>query len=148
MFNGYVAVSTDIRVRLTRYALETWRSNPVYTFFGTGLGSAGTVLYQHYPELGSPKEIVQNEYASLLLETGVMGYFMLAISGITLIQILRQKRLGTSLSLPHIYWFALVLAYAITICFFSGLPNALHIYLLIPLILSFIYYTNHQKVLQ
>lgn len=169
VFDGYAAISTDVRIRLTDLALKVWQSEPQYTLVGVGLGGAGTVLYRYFPELGSPKEIVQNEYVSLLLETGILGYVTLGISLYALMWWLRragwlvkwrQERIGDMATknsttekmaeaqrLMLEYWSGLVIANAVTICFFSGLPNALHIYLLTPIILILIY-TKCQKVVK
>lgn len=117
-FSGYVAESTDIRVSLTNQALDVWRESPENALFGTGFGSAGTELYKANPDLGTSKEIVQNEYASILLELGVLGYLCLAL---TLLPFLRKMS-------------ALELSYLLTLFFFSGLPNAFHVYLFPPLL--------------
>ncbi len=121
VFSGYIAESTDIRVNLTNYAFDRWNDSPQSIFFGTGLGSAGTSLYHKFPEqLGTAKEIVQNQYASLLLELGIFGYLALAIGLFPFV----KKITG------------LELAYLCTLGFFSGLPNAFHLYLLPPVIHS------------
>ena len=118
VFDGYVAESTNVRVDLTNKALDVWDDSPKNSVFGTGLGSAGTALYQKFPdEMGTSKEIVQNEYASLLLELGLLGYTCLFISIV-----------------PFIKISAIELSYLITLCFFSGLPNAFHVYLFPPLV--------------
>lgn len=93
---------------------------------GYGLGSAGPVLYQHYPDaLGTPQQIVQNEYASLLLEYGLLGLALIIIVLVTLFKTIKIT------SPPQLSWLlTLLFAYALTLWFFSGLPNALHIYLL------------------
>ncbi len=117
IFTGYVAESTDVRVNLTNYALDLWNDSPQNIIFGTGLGSAGTSLYLKFPDqLGTAKEIVQNQYASLLLELGLFGYLALALGLYPFL----KKLTG------------LEIAYLCTLGFFSGLPNALHIYLLPP----------------
>lgn len=129
VFDGYVTESTNTRVRLTNSALSIWSTNLNLILFGVGLGGAGQALY--LSNLSSePKEIVQNEYASLLLETGILG---LLLAFFTLYLFLRLVNHST-LRLPL---FALILAYAVTLCFFSGLANALQIYLIPPLILLF-----------
>lgn len=125
-FSGYVAESTNIRRQLTFLALNLWTSNLSYFFFGVGLGSAGVSLHQAYPQVLGAKEIVQNQYASLALETGLLGLILLAI---TIIQIIKKLRL----SRDWLLFLSLILAYALSLLFFSGLPNALHVYLLPPL---------------
>lgn len=127
-FTGYVTESTDVRVNLTNYALKLWSSQPQILLFGVGLGGAGTTLHQNYPEqITSPKEIVQNQYASTLLETGVVGALLTLLTLVILIVYLwsSQRR-------PLI--FSILVAYLATLFFFSGLPNALQIYLWLPLL--------------
>ena len=119
IFSGYVAESTDVRVDLTNKALDVWNDSPQNAVFGTGFGAAGTALYQKFPEeMGTSKEIVQNEYASLLLELGIFGYLYLFISLFPFL-----KKISV-----------IELAYLVTLFFFSGLPNAFHVYLFPPLI--------------
>lgn len=138
VFSGYVAESTETRLTLTNLALDRWNDDPASLIFGTGLGSAGTVLVEKYPDRTSPKEIIQNQYASLLLETGIVGILLLALALICAIKILTTTyRLpttqSTSAQVSRLYLATLALAYLATLFFFSGLPNALHIYLLPPL---------------
>lgn len=124
-FSGYIAESTDIRNRLNSLALDRWNDDAKTILFGTGLGSAGTELAK---SLGSPKEIVQNEYISLLLELGLVAYAILAFVIFIAIKLKRfEKRTIITLT-------PLLIAYAFSLLFFSGLPNALHIYLLSPLL--------------
>lgn len=154
-FSGYVTESTDVRVNLTNLALRTWSQSPQTILLGTGLGSAGTAMYHTDPGLGTSKEIVQNQYASLLLEGGLCAYLLLALALITLFILYRQRRkILNASSAPAknpqtpenlkadapTYLTALVLAYAGTLAFFSGLPNALHLYLLPPLAASLIFF--------
>ena len=126
-FDGYVAESTDVRVNLTKVALTAWYNQTLtYKLFGTGLGSSGMVMAK---QTGSDyqKEIVQNEYVEILLERGVVGLvlFMSTITTIAASVSIRKKR----------WLWAILIAYLAQWCFFSGLPNALHIYLTLSLLL-------------
>ncbi len=152
VFDGYVEGSTDTRIRLSSAAGEVWAKNPATIWFGVGLGGAGEALYQNGLS-PAPKEIVQNEYMSLLLEMGLMGIslFVLTLRLILRaivrgIKIQSAKEIKTakvkiatmkitmlkSETAPIVL--TLMVAYGITLMFFSGLPNALHIYLLTGLI--------------
>lgn len=232
IFEGYVPESTNIRLSLNQTALWTWLSAPFRTgtftigldcihadraecnistkltpssvLFGVGLGGAGTAMNAKYPEkVTSPKEIVQHQGFSLLLETGLVG-IALAIFGLLVAfapQLFTRKFLdgksatredpaqsasnspkfahqGRSKSIPSSYtsqtvkapqnvknkpltlkstppttakplkaapspfWhhpalpllLSLIIAYLVTLNFFSGLPNALQIYLMPPLL--------------
>lgn len=160
IFEGYVPESTNIRLSLNQTAINTWLQNPVRIIFGVGLGGAGTAMHAAYPDkVTSPKEIVQHQGFSLLLETGLLGV-MLCIFGLLVAltpQLFSPKFLDgrsssapatvsaasttTSIS-PVLLWrhpaapllIALIAAYLITLNFFSGLPNALQIYLMPPLL--------------
>ena len=123
VFDGYVEESTETRLRLSKAALEIWSQNPTRMLIGVGLGGAGQALYDNNLS-PAPKEIVQNEYISLLLETGLVGVslFMLTIV-LLLIAAWRRKTVRAAV-------LGLLVAYGVSICFFSGLPNALQIYLL------------------
>ena len=127
IFTGYVAESTDTRLRLTNSALEVWRSSPKNMIFGVGLGGAGRALYEAGLSPGQ-KEIVQNQYASLLLETGLAGCLLAVFTLYLIARYFKQSSLCSPL-------FILAIAYGISLCFFSGLPNALQIYLLPPLLM-------------
>ena len=122
-YDGYVAESTDVRVNLTKTALAAWSEQDLpHRLFGTGLGSAGIVMAQ---QTGSSyqKEIVQNEYVEVLLERGMVGFLLFVVAiGSTLYQVWRRGR--QALAWP------ILAAYLVQWCFFSGLPNALHIYLI------------------
>ena len=127
VFDGYVAESTDVRVNLTKVALTSWSSQTLARkLFGTGLGSSGIVMAE---QTGSSyqKEIVQNEYVEILLERGVVGLalFVMVIA-ITFASVLAKKKR---------WLWAILIAYLAQWCFFSGLPNALHIYLTLSLLL-------------
>ncbi len=125
-YHGYVAESTNVRLSLTKTALAAWRSNRLgQQLFGTGLGSAGIVLAR---QTGSQyqKEIVQNEFVEVLLERGLVGLALpgglVALYG----RLCSQRRDYLAL--------VILVAYLAQWCFFSGLPNALHIYLVLALL--------------
>lgn len=130
VFSGYVAESTDIRLNFSRIALELAVSSPARFFFGTGLGSAGSVMYAA-GKTSSPKEIIQNQYFSLLLETGLLGLLFAALVVVYVIYIVKK-----TFSAPErLLLFSVLLSFALSLNFFAGLPNALHLYLF-PVILS------------
>ena len=128
VFDGYVAESTDTRVRLTGAAIEVWKKDFKTVMLGVGLGGAGQALYVNGLSPAS-KEIVQNEYASLLLETGLVGIVLLILTIVLIIRVMLKSGAVSML-------LALVVAYGITLLFFSGLPNALQIYLLPAIFIS------------
>ena len=161
-YSGYVEDSTNIRLNFTDLALRTATENPKNFIFGTGLGSAGTVLREKYPDkVGSKKEIVQNEYASLLLELGLAGIALVAamiIAGYVSVGYAEHGSASLSaktpvatapwdakgrrptgvLDAPDICITAIIIGYALTLLFFSGLPNAFHIYLVPPFLFGLI----------
>jgi len=95
--------------------------------FGVGIGGAGQALYVN-GLMDSPREIVQNQYASLLLETGIIGVFFAGLIVVLAIN-------GLKKSCNRVLIICLMLAYGVTLFFFSGLPNALQVYLM-PVLLS------------
>ena len=130
-FTSYIEESTNIRLNLNRLALSSWRTSPKRMLTGVGLGAAGLTLYQEFPELGSPKEIIQNEYLAILYEQGICGVIMIIC--VAILFVLTYKLHNKNHEKTSIYGRVLALSFALTLCFFSGLPNALHIYLLAPL---------------
>lgn len=125
-YRGYVAESTNVRLSLTKTALAAWRSNRLgQQLFGTGLGSAGIVLAR---QTGSQyqKEIVQNEFVEVLLERGLAGLALLGGLVALYGRLCFQRRDHLALTI--------LVAYLTQWCFFSGLPNALHIYLVLALL--------------
>lgn len=125
-YHGYVAESTNVRLSLTKTALAAWRSNQLgQQLFGTGLGSAGIVLAR---QTGSryQKEIVQNEFIEVLLERGLIGLVLLGGLVALYGRLCSQRRDYLAL--------VILVAYLVQWCFFSGLPNALHIYLVLALL--------------
>ena len=131
-FTGYIEESTNIRLNLNRLALSSWRTSIRRILVGVGLGATGLTLYQEFPELGSPKEIIQNEYLAILYEQGICGVIMVICTAILFV--LTYKLHNKNHEKTLIYGCVLTLSFALTLCFFSGLPNALHIYLLTPLL--------------
>lgn len=120
-FNGYVAESTNTRINLSTTALNAWLDQPAWAkLAGTGYGSAGRVMAQ---QIGSSyeKEIVQNQYVETLLERGVIGLgLLLATLGVFFT---RTKQ--------HRWVWSIAIAFGVQYCFFSGLPNAIHVYLIL-----------------
>ena len=134
-FTGYVEESTNRRLELATFATKVSLDNPTNMLFGTGLGSAGTEMYVRFPERqGHEKEIVQNEYLEAMLEIGLVGIIMLGLSIVTFIKLEAFKF--------EPYTFATIVAFAVTILFFSGFPNALHVYLLPVLWYNLMYDKN------
>ncbi len=127
-FDGYVEESTEVRKKLTQNAIKVWSQDFKTTVFGVGLGGAGEALY-NAKLTGSPKEIVQNEYASLLLEIGIVGILLVILTVVLVARIIIKTPANIALA-------TLLVAYGITLCFFSGLPNVLHIYLLPALLFA------------
>ena len=127
VFDGYVAESTETRLMLTGAAMEVWKKDLKTVFLGVGIGGAGQALYDN-GFTATSKEIVQNQYASLLLETGVVG---VALLGLTLGLIWRVAKRARM----RVMVVSLMVAYGVSLMFFSGLGNALHIYLLTGLLL-------------
>lgn len=134
-FTGYVAESTERRLELATFALKITAAHPTNTLFGTGLGSAGTEMYVHFPkQQGHEKELVQNQYLETILEIGFIGLILLILSLVTFIKLSGFKF--------EPYTVATLLAFAISLCFFSGYPNALHIYLLPVICYNLMYEKN------
>ena len=165
LFDGYITESTDIRVKLSKMGLQLALSHPGQFFFGSGLGSSGVALYQAFPELGSTKEITQNQYVAILVETGFIGILIIFCSGTCVFYLCysRQKlvkpsssqsskqsmkksnftSLISSIAPAKLYFASLILAYAASVYFFSGLPNALHIYL-VPVLYPALFAKNFE----
>lgn len=134
---------------------------PTSILFGVGLGGAGLALNGAFPEheLALPNAIVQNEPISLLLELGLVGvslvFFSLLLAFFAPLfsrhfldgrrtepqDAAKQKSIKAHLR-QSVFWshpalpllISLIIAYLVTLNFFSGLPNALQIYLMPPLL--------------
>jgi O-antigen ligase len=72
---------------------------------------------------------VQNEYASLLLEAGITGIALIVYTAVLILKALK-KSANLEMNLT------LIFGYGITLLFFAGLPNVLHIYI-IPAVLPY-----------
>lgn len=127
MYDGYVAESTNIRVNLSKVALGAWwQGDWLKKIVGFGLGSSGIEMAR-YSGSNYQKEIVQNEFVEVLLERGAIGLSLLvALIGGFIWRTRKQRWL----------W-GILAAYLAQYCFFSGLPNALHVYLFLMLALVF-----------
>lgn len=122
IFDGYVEESTTVRLELSEAAIKVWSKDLRTILFGVGIGGAGEAMFVA-GEIDSPKEIVQNEYVNLLLEVGLVGILLFLLTVILIIKISLKNNLGEVV-------LTMLVAYGITLLFFSGLPNALQIYLL------------------
>ena len=122
VFDGYVEESTGIRMELTKNAFLVWGRDLKTMLFGVGIGGAGRAMYEA-GLTGSPKEIVQNEYASLLAETGIVGVGLLVVLVVMVVKALTKSQYAGML-------FTLFVMYGVTLLFFSGFANALQIYLM------------------
>lgn len=132
-FSGYVEESTNTRLNLNSLAIRTWVTSPQYIIVGAGLGSAGPAMNHAFPEEIGPKEIVQNEYVSLLLETGLIGVVLLvSVVIFTTFTLIKSKLLA-----KNPLFVSIVIGFSLTLLFFSGLPNALHLYLFPLLLLDY-----------
>lgn len=121
IYDGYVAESTDTRTRLFRSALTIWHQDFKTAVIGVGIGGAGQALYDNGLS-PAPREIVQNEYASLLLETGLVGISLFLVLIVMVVRVF-LKSLNAGLLL------ALLISFAFSLLFFSGLTNAMQIVL-------------------
>ena len=128
MFDGYVEKSTNERTKMSDLAIDTWLSNPFVVFFGVGSGASGTAILNSTRQIANSSEIVQNEFLSILLELGFFGFviWLLIIFGI-----FRKTR-------KEKYIWSIFVAFLVQWIFFSGLPNALHIYLILATIFAII----------
>ena len=122
IFDGYVEESTNIRMELTRDAITVWGWDFRTMLVGVGIGGAGQAMYDA-GLIGSPKEIVQNEYASLLVETGLVGVILCGWLVVMVVKAAMKGR-GAGMIL------AMLVAYGVSLIFFSGMANALQIYLM------------------
>lgn len=126
IFDGYVERSTDERNNLSNLAIKTWLKNLKNMILGVGVGSGGRAIFLDTGGIGWDLEIVQNEPLNILLENGIIG---IMIWTSILIGIFRKTALRKG------YW-AILVAILLQWNFFSGLPNALHIYIFLAAIFA------------
>jgi len=120
-FDGYIAESTNTRLGLSKLALQTWSQNASTMLFGVGIGGAGVAMADFAPDKIDAKQIVQNEYVEVLLERGLVVLCLFVVLSITLFTRTSQQK----------WTWAIITAFILQWNFFSGYPNALHIYLLL-----------------
>lgn len=126
VFDGYVEVSTSSRVNIWQSALNTWKKDLRTMMFGVGIGGSLKAMYE-YGEMDTSREIINNEYVNLLVEVGIAGMLLLAMTvGLVIRAVSKAK--------DRLLLYTLIIAYMVSLCFFSGLPNALQIYL-VPAVL-------------
>jgi hypothetical protein len=105
--------------------METWAQSPKTMLTGVGLGGAGRAIAEFKQDRGE-REIVQNEFISLLLEIGIIGHILILW---LLFQLIHNRNKKTSI----VFW-AIVFAYLISMNFYSGITNVWHIYLFTPVL--------------
>lgn len=123
-FDGYVEESTNARTTRSSLALRRWGVDLPTVLFGVGVGSAGMAIHQAFPEELGAREIVQNEYIEVLLERGAIGLASFLAILVGLLMVSREQR----------WLWAVIAAFMVQWNFFSGYPNALHIYLTLVVI--------------
>lgn len=138
-YDGYVAESTDVRTSFSKVALSVWSSNPRNMLIGVGVGGAGVAMAR-YEHSDWSKEIVQNEFVEVLMERGVIGLgLLLLLIGIIVYVMWRSH---------NVWAWAILIAYLVQYCFFSGLPNALHVYVAVAVLLGALTSNHLQKRLK
>ena len=138
VFDGYVEESTNTRMKFNRIALELSAKNTKTLLFGYGLGSAGETMFKE-GKTNTPFEIVQNEYLSLILETGLLGLLLATLAIAVALSYFKK------INRPERCLFgAVIISFLASLMFFSGLPNAVHLYLF-PVFLAVTLPTSPRK---
>ena len=119
VFDGYVEESTSARTSRSSIALDAWSQSPARMIFGSGIGGAGVAMHKVNPDQLGAREIVQNEFIERLLERGIVGLAFSLLAVGYLIYLTRHQK----------WLWSIIVALLFQLCFFSGYPNALHIYL-------------------
>lgn len=135
LFDGYVEKSTDERTKMSDLALKTWQKDAWTILLGVGTGGAGQSILDYTKQTGHAAEIVQNQYLEILLENGIVG---LVLFGLILLVIFIKTR-------NHPWVWAIIVGYIVQWNFFSGLPNLLHIYLVLMMIFAIVNRANEKK---
>ena len=123
--SGYVESSTDSRLSMNAEALRLWNSSPSTLLFGVGIGGFGASL--HAKDSAAPESsIVNNFYLELLAETGVVGTILfLCFLGTLLYAGMKSKQYVLV---------SLLAAFLLQWCFFSGISNVTHIWVILGLL--------------
>lgn len=129
LFDGYVAKSTEERTGMSQLALDVWTKSPTQFLFGVGAGGAGRAIFQQSGKTSGEFEIVQNEFLSVGVELGIVGVVLLLV---LLLALCRKTYAKKALAWP------IILGFVLQWMFFSGLPNALHIYFVAMLMFAII----------
>lgn len=135
VFDGYVEESTNARTVRSDLALQAWQKSPWTILFGVGVGGAGVAMHQVDPTNIGAREIVQNELAERLLERGVVGLSLALVVVGWLFYGLREQK----------WLWAIIASLLFQLLFFSGYPNALHIYLILIILATKLAFENSQK---
>lgn len=120
-FDGYVEKSTDERTNMLSLGIETWSKDFKTILLGVGAGGAGRAIHSYTQKTSTDLEIVQNEFIEILLENGLVGFglFIGIIFGFFYSTRIKKWAWAVFIGIL-VQWF-----------FFSGLPNSLHIYLIL-----------------
>ncbi len=135
---GYVPESTTSRVLMSKEALSIWTRDVRTILFGVGIGGFGVTLNAKDPTY-LVKSIVNNQFLEILVETGIVGLgVFLSILGLLFTLFIKRRN-----------WLlvALLPAYCVQWCFFSGTVNVLHIWLLLALAYVVLTYTKQPRKL-
>jgi hypothetical protein len=124
MFDGYIEESTNVRLDLNKNALAAWKQSPKTILFGVGLGGAGRAIATYRG--GYEREIVQNEFFSLLLEIGLVGWILIFAAAYQLVKLHNKQ--------TSFIFIAIIAAYFASMAFYSGITNVWHIYLFTPVL--------------
>ena len=122
MYDGYIEISTDERLSSWKKAFNIWKSQFNIAVFGIGFGGAPLALYE-FSETNQSNNLIQNQFINTLFETGIVGFALMIFS----IYLIYKSTKGMN---DRVLIYLTLAAFAITLLFFSGLPNALHIYIL------------------
>ena len=129
VFDGYVAKSTEERPVMSPLGWDVWSQDPVRFLVGVGVGGSGRSIFQQSGKTSGEFEIVQNEFLSIGVELGIVGVVLLLA---LLLALCRKTYAKKALAWP------IILGFVLQWMFFSGLPNALHIYFVAMLMFAII----------
>lgn len=123
--SGYIESSTDSRLSMSKEALHLWHSSVSTLFFGVGIGGFGASL--HATNESAPiSSVVNNFYLELLVETGIIGIvlFLSFLGALSYTGLKNRQYLLASL----------LAAFIVQWCFFSGIANVTHLWIVFGLI--------------